>query len=83
MDVRQGLALGHSDIAGILDHGSQSFEAGLQLRDAQRRGSHVDAAATGPEIQGNPDDADATHAWLQVGGHFDSGWIIAYSSSQT
>ena len=51
----------------------QRLEAGLELRNAQGRGSHVHAAAAGPEVEGNADNADATHAWLQVGGHVDSG----------
>ena len=79
----QRLPLGNADVAGILHLVPQRLEPGLELCDAQRRGTHVDAAAAGPEIERNTDDADATHAWLQVGGHVDSAWIIAYSSRRT
>ena len=45
----RALGLFHGDVAEILDAEAQAFDARVEVGDAQRRGSHVDAAAAGPD----------------------------------
>ena len=60
----QALRLIDHDVAQILDLVTQLGELLVQSGDAQRRRSHVDAAASRTQIHGRADDGDVrlTHA---------------------
>ena len=49
------------EVAFVTDRPSERREPFVQARDAHGRRAHVDAAATGPEIQRHADDMDRFH----------------------
>jgi hypothetical protein len=52
------LGLRHRYVAEVVNFEADFGQAGVQVRHAYRRRSHVDATASGPEIERNTDDRD-------------------------
>src|SRR5580693_4250093 len=65
MHLGLALTLDHGDVAKILHLITQLGEASIQIGDTNRRGSHVDAAPSGAQVERRADDRDVLHGLVR------------------
>ncbi len=66
MHLTLALALDHRHIAQILHLIAEFRELPVQIGDAHRRWSHIDAAPSRAQIQRRADDRDVLHACAAI-----------------
>src|SRR5580704_11812344 len=62
MHLSLALTLDHGDVAEILHLITQLGEASIQIGDANRRRSHVDAAPSSAQVERRADDRDVSRS---------------------